>query len=904
MSHLQHKETFLDSESGTNWRITLSNDWDVLGPFPIHAREQHFLSPSYPLNLSEPIDFSEKWPSAYADGGEVAWGTAQSQNGTLKVSYPHIRWASLRSTEGWAALQHHNVLRTSITVYPPSESTGSTEPPHLLIDLQQGSFFALRPSDTGGPLTDYIPQWHAGNIYTIDSASPHTVSLPVSPSATEATVYDLFVSGDYEIRLFGDPTVTGSDVPTLTITFDVEIEEPLSSVLEAESHHVLPDFIDNWAFGEAVGVGLRSSGGWWTVDDIVLTSSDSKSFKLRLLENTRIAPGQTRIVPLTVDQQDRFTEESIELEVHLTSSSGSKTAIQITLKPRQVSQWDTGSNEYQTFIATYFYATSTPTAFVTVPPKQTGPDGTKSPLLFLHGAGVNVLTTPSWGCEVPRQLQSWIVLPTGRTSWGLDWHGPSTEDAWLSVAALSTILESHSLWSSWGFSKDARVLLLGHSNGGQGAWYLAERYPDRILAVAPAAAYIKSQAYVPFVQSRSAHFIDPTLRAILETSITPDDDDLFVTNLVDTPVLAIHGGADENVPTWHSRSLVDTLKTWDRRASVTFKEDPGEPHCYSAAFGNDQVQAFIDQNINQHELPLDRGSLSSFTLTVAVPGESGSLHGFKVLKLTTPGRLARLSVYTDTRGVHITPRNVAIFSLDIKAITRLQGQLLFIDGHLAERAVRRDTLVFARDGSGTWKIFIKVETTLDVSIQPSGRISRILSSNGPLLFVIPDEDNQYYAHAAIRLAHDLDVFHKLSAEILNDAEASKRLEKGTLGTGNIVTIGNSGNVFTKRILSHGSTHFKLSNGSLTFHDKSIAKDVSSAFLHPHPVSTSSLLLVLYSDDKGGTEKLLRLFPIRTGVTVPDWIMIGQKADSIGAAGVEGAGVWGNDWSWNEGMSFI
>ena len=84
-------------------------------------------------------------------------------------------------------------------------------------------------------------------------------------------------------------------------------------------------------------------------------------------------------------------------------------------------------------------------------------------------------------------------------------------------------------------------------------------YAEVVLAV-PAAAYVKSQAYVPLVQSRyadmetfqkiltnaattgrSAHFIDPALRAILETSLTPDDNDLFLTNLLDTPVLAVHG---------------------------------------------------------------------------------------------------------------------------------------------------------------------------------------------------------------------------------------------------------------------------------------------------------------------------------------------------------------------------
>jgi hypothetical protein len=37
------------------------------------------------------------------------------------------------------------------------------------------------------------------------------------------------------------------------------------------------------------------------------------------------------------------------------------------------------------------------------------------------------------------------------------------------------------------------------------------------------------------------HYVDPSLRAILETALTPDDNDLFLSNLVDTPMLVIHG---------------------------------------------------------------------------------------------------------------------------------------------------------------------------------------------------------------------------------------------------------------------------------------------------------------------------------------------------------------------------
>jgi hypothetical protein len=72
-------------------------------------------------------------------------------------------------------------------------------------------------------------------------------------------------------------------------------------------------------------------------------------------------------------------------------------------------------------------------------------------------------------------------------------------------------------------------------------------------------------------------------------------------------------------------------------------------------------------------------------------------------------------------------------------------------------------------------------------IQPSGRLSLILSSKGPLLFVIPDEDDLSLSYA-LRLVHDLDTYHKLDVEILTDSEATGLLEGGSLGPSNVVVF--------------------------------------------------------------------------------------------------------------------
>lgn len=54
-------------------------------------------------------------------------------------------------------------------------------------------------------------------------------------------------------------------------------------------------------------------------------------------------------------------------------------------------------------------------------------------------------------------------------------------DIWGTVDALYAVLQSHHDWNPWALAKNTRVLVTGHSNGGQGTWHLASRYPDRVV---------------------------------------------------------------------------------------------------------------------------------------------------------------------------------------------------------------------------------------------------------------------------------------------------------------------------------------------------------------------------------------------------------------------------------------
>lgn len=74
-----------------------------------------------------------------------------------------------------------------------------------------------------------------------------------------------------QIRLFGDPSHSGTQVPTLSISLSVDIEttsETFVPIIRAPDHNISCDFVGGWAFGDTIGVGVRSLDGWWTVIDV------------------------------------------------------------------------------------------------------------------------------------------------------------------------------------------------------------------------------------------------------------------------------------------------------------------------------------------------------------------------------------------------------------------------------------------------------------------------------------------------------------------------------------------------------------------------------------------------------------------------------------------------------------
>lgn len=126
-----------------------------------------------------------------------------------------------------------------------------------------------------------------------------------------------------------------------------------------------------------------------------------------------------------------------------------------------------------------------------LPPLSPPPTNQSSPIpiiLALHGAGVEA-SSPFWTSSIPRQSCGvWIVLPTGRTPWGYDWHGPSL---WNAANAVKEVPRLHELWfgnSDLSAIPDVnRLIILGHSNGGQGRGLHTTSTSVRVLIAVPQA---------------------------------------------------------------------------------------------------------------------------------------------------------------------------------------------------------------------------------------------------------------------------------------------------------------------------------------------------------------------------------------------------------------------------------
>ena len=208
---------------------------------------------------------AQRFPSALVDGGFATWSNAKTSLGTFVVSHPGVRWQNMRNILGWSTLQNHSVIHSSFTVAPLQSSPGNDErSPVLQVTLKQGSYIAILERDRDSVTGDVA--WNEGDIYA-QSNSPLRIPLAALLRRREPTTFDVFISADYEIRLFGDPqSDEGRSEPVTRVCLDVSVISPAMPLFDAD--FTVPDVLDGWLLGDTIGLKIQNTDHWKTLDDL------------------------------------------------------------------------------------------------------------------------------------------------------------------------------------------------------------------------------------------------------------------------------------------------------------------------------------------------------------------------------------------------------------------------------------------------------------------------------------------------------------------------------------------------------------------------------------------------------------------------------------------------------------
>nr|XP_018263092.1 uncharacterized protein I303_04583 [Kwoniella dejecticola CBS 10117]OBR85250.1 hypothetical protein I303_04583 [Kwoniella dejecticola CBS 10117] len=910
-----------------------------------HSPLSAFLDPSLDPDINfaqRPYDDSETWPSEICDGGRVGWRRFEvGEDGWLEVSYPEIRWDQLRSDHGWASLQYQSILRTTINI-PAVPNQPRTS---VRIDVTQGVEYAFVPYPVPTDLTEPI-SWYNADIYafsdtptglrgTTNKTSNFARSLSLTPGK-----YVILLKALYEIRMFGDP---GSSPPTIRIKVAAEVDE-VGDFQILEGLEEVPDVVDGWFMGDWISVGFRVPSEAQDIEiiGVELPASFGQSINLTLPGSAKILKGQIRPIALRVGQTKALPGYvqslaiKLTIKIHGSGKGEEKQAIwhptfnhirtddkdriapfKITFAspsitsgvPAAVShamilpppQWPTNktsSSASPVALASdpgiiHPQPPSTPSASTQQAAHSANAAVPLSPvLLVLHGAGVDI-TLPEYIAAVPSIPEYWAVLPTGRNEWGEDWHGGSMLDVWAARDAFSLIIRRIGMVVS-----DQTIMMsrmMGHSNGGQGAWHLAARYPDRVRGVVAASGWLTIQDYVPYTEINSRHYADPSLMGILSSSLSSYNNDLYLSNLANIPILVVHGSEDDNVPPRHSRSYVNIISSWAGQQDggpARLLEVPKKGHWWDDVLRSDQVIEFIKDL--PHKKSWDEQRKVGFTLTTANPQESGGRAGVRIVELDIPGRIGRLDVNARQWKDSDPAKPLDLRGTNVKRIELVSQQ----SGKLQ---------TFRKSSSGIGWIQEDVPIMGPLTLPRAyGPIIRILSTAGPMTIICPDSPR--LRDIAKKIAHDLYLYHRLDSDIIGDREGLMRVAKDELGQGNLVILGRPDeNLYTNWMIRQGKLPLRFpTKGVMLVNDKVVYDRgaVGLITLHPHTTSSRSLAMLIAGNDDLGLELAARLSPIRTGVPIPDWAIVGPQARWKGAGGFIGAGFWDGHWGWNEAMSWM
>ncbi|CAK4032670.1 hypothetical protein DOTSEDRAFT_69726 [Lecanosticta acicola] len=850
-----------------------SQTWSVLGPFQIGTREAaygadplHFLGGFHTLDYDPNATFA----SSLAANATVSWSNftaelpvpgATSAGASLDVSFPHIEWQSLRDVYGWAALQWQAWARGEIDVQSDDV---------ILVNLWTPQVLEFWVDDV---------HYFGGDFYSYQTV-PATLRL--APGIHRV-----------DVRLVRDVRAMGGvGEPDMRINLELwESSSDLRPVVHPPRSGVLiSDYIgtdqDAILASPHASVILRNDG----MHDITVHAVDvnhNQCFSKLTSDGVSLVPGQSRPVGFRIEcVSPPPPYPTVELRYTVDGSDGIQ-SLALAAEPELRTIQEPHKVTFLNAAGGTSYAMLRPPSRKAL--RTVEHDKPLPVILVLHGAGVEAESeSMRHTLDALPDVAAWTLFPTGGTSWsGDDWHAWGFADVEAAVAMIPAWIEN-TQWTANRVDTD-KWLVIGHSNGGQGTWYALTHRPDKVVAAAPLSGYSSIQNYVPYTLWQPT---EPGRTAILQSSLATYRHEMLLANAKSIPVFQQHGGADDNVPPYHSRLMSQLILEAD--ASSQYVEFPREPHYWDGVFTTQPLREFIEGQINVAMLNATRLPPSSlaFSLVVANPGDTGSKYGVKVLQLRVAAQLGRIDVLLDPVAsiCKIETTNVFMFGL-----SQDWGscELVMVDGQELTATpfqnVFSSTIVRTGD---QWKIAEMLPCWRSLrSGRQYGAMDAILRTHGAFS-IVHHTNSSTTNHIALQISRNLCQYFSADTEITSDY-------KGALNSsGNIISIaiGNDlpPDVYGNHPIQVEDDHISLrAYGRRMRYAASAKSGLAAIYLRALP--DERLELVVWGIDEQSLPLAARMVPMMTGSGQPDFVIADRTMLWKGIDGTLALGFYDHDW---------
>ncbi|KAF2073976.1 hypothetical protein CYY_004721 [Polysphondylium violaceum] len=573
-------------------------------------------------------------------------------------------------------------------------------------------------------------------------------------------------------------------------------------------------------------------------------------------------------------------------------------------------------------------------------------------LLTLHGASVDAKSN-AWTQAYQRQNYSWTLFPTNRSPYGADWQFSGLKDAFSALSNLASELPGVPSSLRLQYQADPyRVIYAGHSMGGHGTFEISTHYPDRSLAVAVAAGWIDMQTYTPFFLRLGDSLNDPYVRFILDASISEWNTDALTPHLTNLPFIVRMGSIDDNVPPTHLRRMNRLYDQLNHNPTLGIvSEIPGEGHWFNGVVDDATMQAFFDKHVLAGIPPLP----STFMVTTLNPGSFEGKGGISILQLVVPFRVSKIQVTKISPTLWtLATENVKRFTFYAPYFTEAPNSVI-VDGQALKIARLPNHYCIADDYTHYKSLSpkprgIKAPAKWTICTDPSWQLTeRSPLNSGPMIQILQypllivygttgtASETLVRQNMAVYLANVLYYQLRYAITVLSDKEFTME----SLSQFNVILFGGpTTNAVSKSLESNLPVQFNTNNNGFSINDnqfslnstgilflsscyssKSTSTGASSIKTNKQyqnkmkfnqddanndgaPQRAGCMVSVIEGTDQNAFERAVMLFPTKSALSVPDYIVLGKNSDYLGSAGYLALGFWNNYWEYQDNLGYI